>query len=337
MLRAAITRLASASLTQSEARALMEHILAGQAQDGEIVELLAALNRKGETVEELVGFASAIRAASTPLPLQNAGTLVDTCGTGGDGRGTFNISTAAAFVAAGAGARVAKHGNRSVTSRAGSADVMEALGVKLELPSERLAACLETAGIVFLYAPALHTAMKHVQAARRQLKSRTIFNLLGPLTNPAGATAQVLGVYSPDVMETVAEALLRLGLERAFVVHGSDGADEITLSGPTHIAEVHGGVVRRYEIAPEDFGLARAPLSALAGGDVAENARIIRSVLEGERSPRRDVVLLNAAAALAAAGLAGNIRAALPLAERSLDSGAAREKPELLVRESNRR
>jgi anthranilate phosphoribosyltransferase len=260
---------------------------------------------------------------------------VDTCGTGGDAAGTFNISTAAALVAAGAGVRVAKHGNRSISSRCGSADVMEALGVKLELPAERLAACLREVGIAFLYAPALHTAMKHVQPVRRELRMRTVFNLLGPLTNPAGAEAQVVGVYSDVLVEKLAEALAMLGLRRALVVHGRDGLDEITITGPTQVAEVARGQVRRYELTPEEFGLKRTSLAEISGGDAADNARILREILSGEKSPRRDVVLLNAAATLMVAGRVGTIREGLAVAAEAVDSGKARRKLEVLVKFTN--
>src|SRR5271157_3053261 len=269
------------SLSREEAHAVMTEVLTGQCSDAQIAALLVALHMKGETVEEIVGFAEAIRAAATPLELHTnsvldaSGTgrdaLVDTCGTGGDASGTFNISTATAFVAAGAGVRVAKHGNRSVTSKCGSADVMEALGVNIHLPPARLAACLEQVGIAFLFAPAMHSAMKYVQPARRELRLRTVFNLLGPLTNPAHASAQVVGVYSADLVEKLAEALSELGLRRALVVHGRDGLDEITISGPTKIAEVRDGSVRTYEVTPEEFGLRSAPLEAIAGGDAAQN------------------------------------------------------------------
>jgi anthranilate phosphoribosyltransferase len=296
------------SLSREEARAVMTEVLAGQCSDAQIAALLVALHMKGETVEEIVGFAEAIRAAAVPLDLHAnsvldaSGTgrdaLVDTCGTGGDASGTFNISTATAFVVAGTGVRVAKHGNRSVTSKCGSADVMEALGVNINLPTDRIAACLEEVGIAFLFAPAMHSAMKHVQTARRDLRLRTVFNLLGPLTNPARATCQVVGVYSADLVEKLAEALSMLGLHRALVVHGSDGLDEITITGPTRVGEVREGQVHTYEVTPEEFGLQRATLEEIAGGDAAHNAALIREVLSGKKSARRDVVLLNAAAAL---------------------------------------
>jgi anthranilate phosphoribosyltransferase len=256
---------------------------------------------------------------------------VDTCGTGGDASGTFNISTATALVAAGAGVRVAKHGNRSVTSKCGSADVMEALGVNITLPPARVAECLKEVGIAFLFAPAMHSAMKYVQPARRELRLRTVFNLLGPLTNPALASAQVVGVYSDDLVEKLAEALSMLGLRRALVVHGSDGLDEITITGPTRIAEVRDGQVRTYEVTPEEFGFTRAPIEAISGGDAAGNAAIIREVLGGKKSARRDVVLLNAAAALVAAGRADHLGEAIAMAARSIDSGSATAKLEALV------
>ena len=333
------------SLSREEAHAVMTEVLTGQCTDAQIAAFLVALHMKGETVEEIVGFAEAIRAAATPLALHGnsvldaSGTgrdaLVDTCGTGGDTSGTFNISTATALVAAGAGVRVAKHGNRSVTSKCGSADVMEALGVNITLPPVRIAACLEEVGIAFLFAPAMHSAMKYVQPARRELRLRTVFNLLGPLTNPARATCQVVGVYSADLVEKLAEALSMLGLRRALVVHGSDGLDEITITGPTRVGEVREGRVHSYEITPEDCGLGRAALDDISGGDATLNAELIREVLEGKKSARRDVVLLNAAAALVAAGRADHLRDAVPLAAKAIDTGAASEKLRALVAFTN--
>ncbi len=335
------------SLSRDEARDVMAEVLRGEATNAQIGALLVALHMKGETVEEIVGFAQAIRAAATPLRGEDGDTvdvsgtgreaLVDTCGTGGDASGTFNISTAVAFVTAGAGVRVAKHGNRSISSKCGSADVMEALGVNINLPPARLPACLRETGIAFLFAPAMHAAMKYVQPARRELHLRTVFNLLGPLTNPANASAQVVGVYSADLVEKLAEALSELGLRRALVVHGRDGLDEITISGPTKVAEVRDGQVRSYEVTPEEFGLKQAALSDIAGGDDArQNADIIRAVLDGERSPRRDVVVLNAAAALVAAGHAEHIGQAVPLAAYAIDCGHARQRLQLLVEFTNR-
>jgi anthranilate phosphoribosyltransferase len=329
------------SLAREEAHAVMTEVLTGQCTDAQIAALLVALHMKGETVEEIVGFAEAIRAAAAPLALHAdkvldaSGTgrdaLVDTCGTGGDASGTFNISTATAFVVAGAGVRVAKHGNRSVTSKCGSADVMEALGVNINLPVAQVAVCLETVGIAFLFAPAMHSAMKYVQTARRDLRLRTVFNLLGPLTNPARATCQVVGVYSADLVEKLAEALSMLGLHRALVVHGSDGLDEITISGPTRIGEVREGSVKTYEVTPEEFGLQPATLDAISGGDARFNAKLIQEVLQGKKSARRDVVLLNAAAALVAAGRADHLRDAVPLAANAIDSGAALAKLQALI------
>jgi anthranilate phosphoribosyltransferase len=350
MILDALHRLAnhSQSLGRAEARDVMAEVLAGKCSDAQIAALLIALRMKGETVEEIVGFAEAIRAAAAPLPISGSeslavsGTgrdalfpedpLVDTSGTGGDASGTFNISTATALVTAGAGVRVAKHGNRSISSKCGSADVVEALGVNIQLSPERAAQCLREVGICFLYAPNLHPAMKQVQSVRRELRMRTMFNLLGPLTNPARASGQVVGVYSLDLVEKLAEALSMLGLRRALVVHGLDGLDEITITGTTRVAESREGSVRSYEVEPEEFGMKRATLQEISGGDAAENAAIIRAVLGGGKSPQRDVVLLNAAAALVAAGRAERIAEAIPVAAKSIDSGAAAAKLEALVR-----
>jgi anthranilate phosphoribosyltransferase len=333
------------SLARDEAREVMTEVLAGKCSDAQIAALLVALHMKGETVEEIVGFAEAIREAAVPLEVQSepildtSGTgrdaLVDTCGTGGDASGTFNISTATAFVVAGAGVRVAKHGNRSVTSKCGSADVMESLGVNINLSAAKIAACLQQIGIAFLFAPAMHSAMKHVQVARRELRLRTVFNLLGPLTNPARATCQVVGVYSVELVEKLAEALGMLGARRALVVHGEDGLDEVTITGSTRIGELRNGQVRSYEVTPEEFGLARASLNDISGGDAVQNARLIRAVLSGEKSARRDVVLLNASAALVAAGSADHLRDGVPMAATSIDSGAALAKLEALVAFTN--
>jgi anthranilate phosphoribosyltransferase len=339
------------ALSRAEARKVMGEVLSGKCTDAQIAALLVGLHMKGETVEEIVGFAEAIRAAATPIHaphnslLDASGTgreaLVDTCGTGGDAAGTFNISTVTAFVVAGCGVRVAKHGNRSSTPKAdgqtmsakcGAADVMEALGVNIQLSPTLISKCLEEVGIAFLFAPAIHSAAKFVQPARRETRLRTVFNLLGPLTNPAGASAQVVGVYSLDLVEKVAEALSMLGTHRAFVVHGLDGLDEITITGPTRIAEVRDGSVHSYEVTPEEFGLKSAPLETLSGGDAVENARVVREVLGGEKSPRRDVVLMNAAAALVAAGKSEHLKDAMALAANSIDSGKASQKLDALVR-----
>jgi anthranilate phosphoribosyltransferase len=349
------------SLSRVEARDVMTEVLTGKCADSQIAALLTALRMKGETVEEIVGFAEAIRAAAAPLPISHSprnnstdalavsgtgrdalaeqsaadSSLIDTSGTGGDASGTFNISTATALVSAGAGVRVAKHGNRSISSKCGSADVVEALGVNIQLSPERAAQCLHEVGICFLYAPNLHPTMKQVQGIRRELRMRTMFNLLGPLTNPARASGQVVGVYSLDLVEKLAEALSMLGLHRVLVVHGHDGLDEITITGPTRIAEARDGSVRSYEVEPEEFGMTRATLRDIAGGDAMENAAIIHAVLQGEKSPRRDVVLLNAAAALVAAGKANHIGDAIPQATQSIDSGAAQKKLEALIRFSS--
>ena len=330
------------SLSRDEARAVMSELLSGKATDAQIAALLVALHMKGETVEEIVGFAEAIRAAAQPISAEDGSTLdvsgterdalVDTCGTGGDASDTFNISTASALTIAGAGVRVAKHGNRGITSKCGSADVMEALGVNINMPITRLADCLREVGIAFMLAPSMHTATRYVQAARRELKPlRSVFNLLGPLTNPAHASAQVVGVYSEDLVEKLAQALKMLGLHRALVVHGADGLDEISITGPTKIGEVRGEWVRVYEVTPEQFGLKKAPLSAISGGDLNTNAEIIRKILAGEKTPRRDVVLMNAAAALVAAGRADSLADAMPLAVQSIDSGSASKKLEALA------
>ena len=343
------------SLSRAESRAVMADVLAGKCTDAQIAALLVALRIKGETVEEIVGFAEAIRAAAAPLPIEHAASsealdvsgtgrdalaesddsLIDTSGTGGDASGTFNISTATALVTAGAGVRVAKHGNRSISSKCGSADVVEALGINIQLSPQLAAQCLREVGICFLFAPNLHPAMKQVQGVRRELRMRTMFNLLGPLTNPARASGQVVGVYSLELVEKLAEALSMLGLRRALVVHGLDGLDEITITGVTRVAEAREGSVRSYEIEPEEFGMRRGTLAEIAGGDATENAAIIRAVLAGEESPRRDVVLLNSAAAMVAAGRAEHLAQAVPLAAQSIDSGAAAQKLEALARFSS--
>jgi anthranilate phosphoribosyltransferase len=260
---------------------------------------------------------------------------VDTCGTGGDSGGTFNVSTAAAFVVAGAGVRVAKHGNRSISSRCGSADVLETMGVKIDLPAERVANAIATVGIGFLFAPAMHTAMKHAMPARREVGGRTVFNLLGPLTNPAGAQAQVIGVPAAPLVEKLGGALAELGAKRAFVVHGIDGIDEISLSDETEVADVQGHSMKCYRVKPEDFGLSRSPRAPLAGGDAATNAQIIRRILEGEPGPRRDFVCINAAAALVAAGRAPDFKVGTLLACKSIDSGAAKARLNALIEFSN--
>lgn len=330
-----------ADLTRAEARAVMQELLSGAVPDPDIMALLVALRDKGETATELVGFAEAMRArAAEDLcrvgvdldAIARGGLLLDTCGTGGDGLGTFNVSTAVALVAAAAGVRVAKHGNRSVSSRCGSADVLGALGVSIELPPERLAECLDKVGIVFLFAPRLHLAMKHVMNARRTLKTKTVFNLLGPLTNPLSASVQLVGVFDRTRTELMAEALTALGTRRAFVVAGSDGIDEITISGPTRLSETNGGLVRTRDVVPEDFGIERSSTDSLSGGDASTNAQLLRRVLDGETGPYRNVVLINTAAALVVAGRAASFREGMGLAREALDSRIALAKLEALIR-----
>jgi anthranilate phosphoribosyltransferase len=328
-------------LTRIEAAAAMEAIMSGAATNAQIAAFLTALRMKGETVEELIGFAQVMRQKAVHVRTRGEETaaltgtdremLIDTCGTGGDAAGTFNVSTATAFVVAGAGLRVAKHGNRSVSSLCGSADVVETLGINLELTPARVARCIDEVGIGFLYAPLLHTAMKHVMAARREMGIRTVFNMLGPLTNPAAANAQVIGVYSAALTEPLARVLAELGTVRAFVVHGADGLDEISNTGDSRVSEVREGVVRTFTLRPEDFGLARASMADLQGGDREQNAQIIRGILGGEPGPRREIVLMNAAAALVAGGRARDLKEGAGLAAKSIDSGAARVKLQTLI------
>jgi anthranilate phosphoribosyltransferase len=348
-------------LTEGEMVDAMESIMGGEATHAQVACFLTALRMKGETVEEITGAARVMRERATPIRLRRRiapadpvvspvsvvsidrdeinveeETIVDTCGTGGSGTNTFNISTTTAFVLAGAGVRVAKHGNRAVSSRCGSADVLEALGVNVDVTPEVVEECLAEIGIGFLYAPLLHSAMKHVAPVRREMGIRTVFNILGPLSNPARASCQVLGVYRDDLTSVMARVLGRLGSKRAFVVHGSDGLDEITITGPTHVAELRDGDVSEYDLRPEDFGLASAPPGSIRGGDAAENARIVRSVLEGDKGPPRDVVLLNAGAALVVAGAAPDMAAGIRLAADSLDSGRALGKLQALAEATKR-
>lgn len=310
------------TLTQQQACAALREMLEGDATDVEIASLLTAIATRGPTVEELSGFVQAMRAMSRPMPVTESerDELVDTCGTGGDGRGTFNISTAAALVAAAAGVKVAKHGNRGLTSKCGSADVLEALGLSAELEPDRAVECLRQTGFMFLYAPAMHPALKRVQPVRRALGFRTIFNLAGPLANPAGAKAQVVGVFTG--LNLVAASLARLGVRHAFVVHGRDGLDELSLSEVSDVAEVREHTVRNFSLEAAETGLPAAPLDALAGGDAQTNAAMIVKILEGELGPRRDVVLLNAAAAIVIAGRADDFAAGVRCAAAAIDSGA---------------
>lgn len=319
-----------ATLSREQARAAMQTILEDTGNilpDAQIAEFLTAMAAHSVTADELAGFADAMRAAVVTLPFtdEERATLVDTCGTGGDSSGTFNISTAVALVAAAAGAKIAKHGNRSVTSRSGSADVLDALGVPTALAPVQAVECLRKTGFVFLFAPLMHPAMRRVQAIRRALGIRTVFNVLGALTNPAYAPAQVLGVYASHLVPLLAEAMVKLGTlhtRHGFVVHGSDGLDEITLSGETEIAEVKNGAWHLSNFSPEDAGLKRAPISALRGGDAVENAAILQAIFHGEKGPRRDIVLINAAAALVAAEMATDFRAGIEGAAEAIDSGA---------------
>jgi anthranilate phosphoribosyltransferase len=324
------------SLSSEQAEEAMETILSGGASQAQIAAFLVGLRMKGETVDELVGFARAMRQMAAPVRAHlpedwNGEALIDTCGTGGDSAGTFNISTIAAFVVAAAGVRVAKHGNRSISSRCGSADLLEALGMRVAVSAEQAAAAIREIGIGFLFAPVMHTAMKHAHAVRTELRLRTVFNLLGPLTNPAGANRQLAGAPSREAAELMAQALARLGLTRGFVVHGSDGLDEITTTGSTAAFEIVDGAVRRHSFHPGDFGVPVANAAALHGGDAAANAAIAREVLAGCPGPRRDIVMVNASAALVAAGKAESFAEGVRRAADAIDSGAARAKLEALA------
>lgn len=330
MIKEAIAKLvAGESLSREEATGAMEELMTGEATGAQIGAFLAALRIKGETVEEIAGLATVMRAKVRPV--QTKQPVVDTCGTGGDASGTINISTAAALVAAGAGLTVAKHGNRAMTSRCGSADVLEALGVNISLGPVEVGECLDRVGVGFMFAPLYHPAMKHAAGPRKELGFRTVFNLLGPLTNPAGAAAQVLGVPSPDLVDKLARVLLLLGCRHSLVVYGEDGVDELSISAPSRIAEVKDGGIRTYTIAPEDAGLARASRDELAGGAVAENAARLRGILEGSNGGARRVVLLNAAAALVAGDAARDLREGVELATRAIDRGEARSRLDGLV------
>ncbi len=320
-------------LTETEAAACMDEMAAGQATPAQVGAFLLALRMKGETIAEMTGMLRVMLEKASPVTA--AGRLLDTCGTGGDGSGSFNVSTCAAFVAAGAGAQVAKHGNRAVTSRCGSADVLEALGAKIELPPEHVAVCIESAGIGFMFAPAFHPAMKHVGAARREIGARTVFNLIAPLASPARVRRQVVGVPRRDLVETIAAVLQQIGSEHALVVHGDDGFDEVSISGPTTITELHDGRVRTYRIAPEDVGLPVHDIAHLRGGTPEQNATELRLVLEGVPGPLRDFTLINAAAALVAADIAGDLAAGVKAAAASIDSGAAAAKLTAFITATN--
>jgi anthranilate phosphoribosyltransferase len=324
--------LAGASLDASAAEAAMAQIMAGGVPEGAIAGYVVALRIKGETPEEVVGSARAMRAASSRIHPRRT-PLLDTCGTGGDESGTLNLSTGAALVAAAGGAAVAKHGNRSVSSKCGSADVLEHLGVPVDAEPARVERFVDEIGFGFLFSPRFHPAMRHAMGARKALATRTIFNLLGPMTNPAGAKRQVMGVYTPSVLELAAEGLRLLGAEHAFVVHSADGTDEISLAAPTHGIEVTPGGTRRFTVTPEDLGLPVAGREALRGGDAAHNARALVAVLRGEKGPARDAIVANAAFAFVAAGLAGNPREGARAAEETIDRGAAADVLERLQRE----
>jgi anthranilate phosphoribosyltransferase len=326
---------AGENLDVAEAKRAMSAIMDGEATPAQVAAFLVAMKMKGETPGEIYGCAVAMRERAAKVTSTRLG-LTDTCGTGGDGKGTFNISTVAAMIAAGAGLPVAKHGNRSVSSQCGSADVLEALGVNLELTPDEMGACLDEVGIAFLYAPVLHQAMRHAAGPRREVGVRSVFNVLGPLTNPAGAKRQVLGVYAPELVERLAEVLLLLGTERAMVVHGSDGNDELTLAGETKICEIRNNDLHCYQLIPEDVGLQRAGLEEISGGGPQVNAALVLAVLQGKKGPHRDVSLLNAAAALYVGGLADSIREGVKLAERAVDSGNALGKLQALQRFTER-
>jgi len=324
-------------LDDDQAEQAMELIMEGQALPSQIAALLTALRIKGETVDEITAFARVMRSKVTPVKSTVHSRVLDTCGTGGDGSGSFNISTAAAFVAAGAGVPVAKHGNRSVSSRCGSADVLRELGVNIEADPESVRRCLDEAGICFIFAPLFHPAMKHAIGPRREIGIRTVFNILGPLTNPAGASCQLLGVYEPELCETMAEVLHRLGSRKAYVVHGHGHLDEVALSGPTRVAELKEGRVRSYEIYPGAFGMDTQPVHAIRGGDTAENAQIMRRVLEGEKSPYRDIVCLNAGMAISAYIDELTIQEGVEKAVRAVEAGLAAEKLVRLAALSNKK
>ncbi|MEZ5892290.1 MAG: anthranilate phosphoribosyltransferase [Parvularculaceae bacterium] len=321
-------------LSAAEMRAAMDALFAGAASDVEIAGFLCALRARGETVEEIAAAAEAMRAHS--LKVDAPDDVIDTCGTGGDGAGTYNISTAATLIVAGAGVNVAKHGNKSASSLSGSSDVLAALGVRLDIPPHAIARCIREAHVGFMFAALHHPAMRHVAAARKALGVRTIFNALGPLSNPAGATRQVMGVFSRDLVRPIAEVMPRLGVTRAWVVHGSDGLDEITTTGPTHVASLDNGVVTEFEVTPEDAGLPRAKPQDLKGGAPEENARALAALLAGEKGAYRDIAVINAAAALVVAGKVKDLREGARIAEQSIDAGAAKCALEKLVEASNR-
>lgn len=330
MIREAIAKVVDdEDLLEEEMQEVMNEIMTGGATPAQIASFITGLRVKGETVDEISGAAKVMRDKATRINIKDS-IVVDTCGTGGDMAQTFNISTTAAFVVAGTGLMVAKHGNRSVSSACGSADVLQALGVNIELKPVDVERCMNEIGIGFLFAPLFHEAMKYAVGPRKEIGIRTIFNILGPLTNPAGAKAQVLGVYSHGLTETMARVLMRLGASHCFVVHGTDGLDEITITTTTKVSEGKNGKVRTYTVKPSDFGLKKAKKVDLLGGDASDNARITTAILSGEKGPKRDIVLLNAAAAIVAGGKAKTLKEGVKLAADSIDSGAASAKLEAL-------
>jgi anthranilate phosphoribosyltransferase len=334
MIKEAISKVVSGeSLSKEEASNTMNEIMSGEATPAQIACFLTALRLKGETIDEITGCATIMREKVTRIQA-NTEILVDTCGTGGDVSHTFNISTIAALVAAGAGIRIAKHGNRAVSSQCGSADVLKALGVNTEADADKVAKCIDEAGIGFLFAPMLHPAMKHAIGPRREIGIRTIFNILGPLTNPAGARSQVLGVYDVGLTEPLAHVLKNLGSRHVFVVHGADGLDEITTTDKTFVTELKDGEVRSFVINPEDFDVKRVNKADLLGGTVEENAKIVLDILKGEKGAKRDIVVLNASAAIVTGGLASDFADGIRLASESIDSGKAMKKLEALIQVS---
>ncbi len=321
-------------LTESETVSVMNEIMTGETTPAQVASFLTALRMKGETVGEITGAARVMREKADRVSVHSQ-CVLDTCGTGGDQMGTFNISTTAAFVVAACGVTVAKHGNRSVSSHSGSADVLAALGVNIEVPKKKVEECLEQVGIGFLFAPLLHQAMKFAGGPRREIGIRTIFNILGPLTNPAMATHQLIGIYDGALTEPIAQVLKNLGTRQALVVHGDEGLDEVSLCGPTQVAELRDGAVKSYVVSPEDFGLQRCLLEELRGGDPEKCAEILQEILKGAKGPRRDVTLLNSGAALYASGTVESIADGIKRAHEAIDSGRAQEKLDLLVRVSN--
>jgi anthranilate phosphoribosyltransferase len=334
-IRQAIEKLVNrGDLSETETIAVMNQIMTGEASPLQVAAFLTALRMKGETIDEITGAARVMREKAHRVNVGGK-TVLDTCGTGGDQKGTFNISTTCAFVLAGAGVNVAKHGNRSVSSQSGSADVLGALGVKVDAPKERVEQCIAKIGIGFLFAPLLHEAMKYAVQPRRDIGIRTIFNILGPLTNPAMATRQLIGIYSAELVAAIAHVLKNLGSEGAMVVHGLEGLDEISLCGPTKIAELRDGEVKAYTIEPEQFDLKPCRLAELHGGNAEQSALIVRGVLDGKEGPARDVVLINSGAAFYVSGRAGTIKDGIRLAAESIDSGKARQKLAELVEMTN--